>query len=114
MSKIKVRFYLLSFGYPGPYSNFGFEPADAKLEEAEKLVSDCLTRLGYETRNAYSWTDGSLYKYVKTQDGQRRIMRLVTEALPEGYKLHSVILQNPATDPRKYKIPTLHAYFQTA
>lgn len=62
------RYFSLDFKYPGPYSNIpSSDELDLKLRMAEALVECALSDLFGKFVHQYSWTDGSLYKYVKVQ-----------------------------------------------
>ena len=123
-----MNYFMVSFKYPGPYSNFPGvnQLADLASEVAEitasKLLDMIMVRMddsGTITYNgqhlhAYGWTDGSLYKYVRTTLSQSSLTKelnncfkyLTTLSLDEITKIDS------NSDPNKTGCKKLEQYFQ--
>jgi hypothetical protein len=66
-----MPYYYIEFCYPGPYANFPdktTEDACKANADADRMVEEkAAAEAGLEMRHAYSWPDGSLCKYIKTQ-----------------------------------------------
>ena len=107
-------FYSLSFGYPGPYSNLALPPSDTSLDRGDEAAIAALDKLGLEHRHEYGWTDGSLYKYVRSSMTADQILNAVRQELTEGFVLHSVTEHLPTHNPHKGSVTSLQAYFEQA
>ena len=65
-----MKYYMVSFCYTGPKSNFGLDNSAKKLEEVIKEIDHFMTIAGIKYKNAYAWTDGSLFYYVYASEAQ--------------------------------------------
>ena len=85
-----MKYYDIEFGYyPGPYcGNPGPDrlshDASAANIAADELVEQAAEANGIEMMHAYSWPDGSLYKYIRTDkaltlDDLKRIFTITAE-----------------------------------
>lgn len=99
-----MKYYSVAFFYPGPRSNSGEDHEASKVASAaEREVHNRLKSLGCEARHEYSWPDGTLYLYVKTDmsgsDLQskfgedkgiriRTVQEIQSEEKPESYGIH--------------------------
>jgi hypothetical protein len=63
-----MKYYMVLFSYPGPFDGTCSSPeADEALSLAEKHVETVLKGGNIHFKHAYSWPDGSLYKYVQSE-----------------------------------------------
>jgi hypothetical protein len=79
-----TNFYSAAFYYPGPYANSPdcSPAAECALLKAEKAVFGVAIE-GVKIVHAYSWTDGSLYMYIKTKLDKPQLKAVLDQALQE-------------------------------
>lgn len=117
-----MAFYILSFGYVGPKSNFGCGESDKALSEANGKVETVLTGNGYNWRHAYCWTDGTLHKFISTDKPPTvgdaaflhdEISKAIKEsATADGVWIRSVAGINDSYDPHKPGYDTVKEFFE--
>lgn len=106
-----MAFFLISFSYGGPKSNFGTGRSDETLVAANREVEKALESSGYPFLHGYAWPDGTLNKYIKSADLNYVIIDKVNKLLPEGIKVSSVVSISPNHDPGKAGCKTVREYF---
>ena len=117
-----ANYYSISFSYPGPFFNHGYSGGEdgdppskisAAEEEIDKLAIQILPEI--EIKHEYSFPDGSLYKYAKSElDALDFITRLEDKIISMGLSLIKIQQCNeiPATsDPWKHNCKTVEEYF---
>lgn len=109
-----LNYYLLDFFYKGPFSNSGVGGgASRALVTAEKAVVKTLARGGFDFRHAYSWPDGSLYFYLRTDLSGKEVEGQLEAAFPIESNVHVAKVHDAlATEnPHKHPCATLEDYF---
>lgn len=96
------------------------DKANKQLVSAERIVEKLLKEAGITFKHAYSYPDGSLYKYIKTDldEGQ---LRQTLERIFQGAEVHvnqiykSCPMENPykfrKVDEKCVEVKTLMEYF---
>ena len=84
--KEKPNLYIVSFGYDGPYANFPdcAENACKALDNAEQIIFEICERKFLDHVHAYSWTDGSLYKYFRSDLKQDKFAQKLRHAFDDN------------------------------
>lgn len=97
------------------------ELEDKLLQAAEAVVERTLKALGLNYKHAYSFPDGSLYKYVKSDLGHTELCQLVIDALAGSDVCVSTVFDElPESNPHKLvrrngewvEFKTLEEYFE--
>ena len=83
------NYFLLDFSYSGRKSSQPFEDTSQVLSEAVSKVEQWLTSIGFQWRHAYDWTDGSCYKYIKTDLTICQVARAL-ESPPDGISFYGI------------------------
>lgn len=108
-----MNYYDLDFYYPGPYGDPEDKEANQALQDAKKIISKIADQLAPEISilHAYSWPDGSLFKYARAEehiDIQTRMNQIL-----QGTGLTVRVRRaNSNTDPHKLDCKTLVEYFE--
>lgn len=71
-----MKYYNIGFYYPAPYYNNPDDLPDVamtRLNTYPKLASSLLDSLGFKNKHSYVWTDGSLYRYIKTELSRKEV-----------------------------------------
>ena len=113
-----MAYFIVEFSYTGPRVNIisdnkATDDASDALIAADQLVMDKLQlEQGIQCKHAYSWPDGSLYKYVKTDLEQEQLTQLLNRVFEgSGIQVTSVAANQPGDDPMKHGCRTLDEYF---
>lgn len=111
-----MKYYMIDFDYdwpscgiiPDKESSLANRKADIKVNAAAK-------RLGINMLHAYSWPDGSLYKYIKTELSADEVrMALDSQLYDSGVSVNSITERSGDEDPYKAYSKTLKEYFDNA
>ena len=107
-----MNYFMVQFGYDGPRSNF---PESKKANDACWKAGDQAEALlrsipGIKVAHAYSWPDGSCYKYACGDMSKDELYQEAHKRLTEF--LYSVLVteQDPEKDPFKCGCETLREY----
>jgi hypothetical protein len=76
------NYYMVSFRYRGPTANCPdcSEAACEALDNAERIVTDICNLKFLDQVHAYSWTDGSLYRYFRSALDQAKFKQKLRRA----------------------------------
>jgi len=87
-----MKIWQVSFYYPGPYCG---NPDDSEESlaasdrcfAAESIIRKALDSQGLTHTHAYAWPDGSLYRFVLTQDMTKEaLLDLLAQAFPDVHE----------------------------
>lgn len=113
----KVNYFSISFAYKGRKCNFPIDEdhdPSLKLLAAEKAVEKLFETLKIDFLHEYSWPDGSLYKYVRTELDSETLKSKLCSQLSNYPELVSIYINevNPNTNPWKHGYSTVKKYFE--
>lgn len=112
-----VHYYSISFYYPGPRAGILTDsedqmPAIEACLNAENKVEELLRKIPKTTmKHAYSWPDGSMSKYLKSEFSMREILEH-TDVLFADSDIRVTGIGEPSPGSRPYKAghETLKSY----
>jgi len=105
--------YCASFYYPGPYCGVSCEgeAENKRLHSAEEYVEEQLRNHDIKFRHAYSWPDGSLYKYIQSDLELSALREQLLKFLGVGeVRLCQLDVTDPQEKPWKYNRRTRQEY----
>lgn len=127
MIDIHYHYYLLHFTYDGPRGRGPLggiddpECSDACMD-ADLYVENVLERIeeiaNIRFLHAYSWPDGSLYKYAKSAVAlDMSTFEMIWDEVTKGDehmagRVRAMTESSPNADPYKYNANTLEQYFK--
>lgn len=123
-------FLQLEFWYDGLKGDEESKECNAALIAAEEhtdLLSQRLETFYFHLKHAYSWPDGSLYKYLKVdalpnesnEDTKKRVYHFLKDILQEmglsdHLRVEKIYDAKPEDNPSKAGCKTLDEYFEAA
>lgn len=73
-----MNYFTVEFYYQGPFANFPdstTHPEMQRLSAAESKAELGLVLNKIQFKHAYSWPDGSLYKYIRTELSEEEMLK---------------------------------------
>jgi hypothetical protein len=109
-----MNYYDVGFYYPGQLQNIPLDTetqADRDLIAAEKFVEEKLFKSDLTYAHAYSWPDGSLYKYIASELDQGELRNKLRSIFGDGQDPPHISVENiyksePTEDPHKFNQAT--------
>ena len=108
-----MKYYMIDFGYDGPIGDCEDIDASKANCDADKKVHVAAKALGFNMLHAYSWPDGSLYKYMMSDLSIQELKAAFDSQLNDsGVSANSITERHADEDPYKAYYKTLKEYFE--
>lgn len=113
-----MNYFSIEFHYSGPKGmgadeSFNDSPIHKALADAEIHVVTKLAEAGIDWRHEYSWPDGSLYKFVRSNLPREELLESLRKLInKDDVNVASVTEISPNKDPLKHDFSTVKSYFE--